>query len=251
MSLVSDTSKSTMQDKDSSEKRSFVSSLLHLPRNVYLLLLFTTGKGFQLSLSALTLNYYVHSLGYHPDFIGVFSAMPAIGALVSAVPVGILADRIGRKPVLLLTAVLTPLSLATCGLVTSAYLLLFCAFMQGVVSTAYWVTNLPLLTESTTERQRVGVFALNSFLLLGIGSLGSLLGGAIPEFIASILHVSAASTIALRWGVFAAALFTFVFGLPLWFLREPKRTMANKATDKATKADLEENIRNSGTLAED
>src|SRR5438132_11012950 len=79
------------------------SEMLHLPRNVYLLLIFTTGKGFQLSLSALTLNYYVHSLGYQPDFIGVFSAMPAIGALVTAVPVGILADRMGRMPIMLST----------------------------------------------------------------------------------------------------------------------------------------------------
>ena len=250
MSPAPDTSESTNQDRDPSQKRSLVSSLLHLPTNVYLLLLFTTGKGFQLSLSALTLNYYVHSLGYRPDFIGVFSAMPAIGSLISAVPVGLLADRIGRKPVLLLTAVLTPLFLAACALVTSPFWLLSCAFMQGVVSTAYWVTNLPLLTESTTERQRVGVLALNSFLLLGIGSLGSLLGGAIPEVMAGILHVSAASTLALRWGVFAAALFTFVFGLPLWFLREPKRTTAHRATEKPTKAVLEENVRNSGPLAE-
>lgn len=250
MSLESDTSEPPVQVGEPSKKRSFVSSILHLPRNVYLLLLFTTGKGFQLSISALTLNYYVHSLGYHPDFIGVFSAMPAIGALVSAVPVGMLADRFGRKPVLLLTAVLTPLFLAMCALVTSPFWLFSCAFMQGVVSTAYWVTNLPLLTESTTERQRIGVFALNSFLLLGVGALGNLLGGAIPEFMAGILHVSAASTLPLRWGVFAAALFTFVFGLPLWFLREPKRTTANKATAKATKVVLEENLRNSGTLAE-
>jgi MFS family permease len=149
-----------------------------------------------------------------------------------------------------LTAVLTPLFLAACALVTLPFWLLLCAFIQGVVSTAYWVTNLPLLTESTTERQRVGVFALNSFLLLGVGSLGSLLGGAIPEFIASILHVSAASTIALRYGVFAAALFTFVFGLPLWYLREPRRTIATRAKDKVTKAVLEENMRNSGPLVE-
>jgi len=250
MSLVPDTSESTIQNREPPQKRTLVSSVLHLPRNVYILLTFTTGKGFQLSLSALTLNYYVHSLGYQPDFIGVFSAMPAIGALISAVPVGLLADRIGRKPVLLLSAILTPLFLAACGLVTSPFLLLACAFMQGVVSAAYWVTNLPLLTESTTERQRVGVFALNSFLLLGVGSLGSLLGGAIPEFMSSILHVSAASTIALRYGVFAAALFTFVFGLPLWFLQEPKRTGANKATDKTTQKVLEESVRNSGPLAE-
>ncbi len=238
MSLVSDTSKSTMQDKDSSEKRSFVSSLLHLPRNVYLLLLFTTGKGFQLSLSALTLNYYVHSLGYHPDFIGLFSAMPAIGALVGAVPTGMVADRIGRKPVLLLTAILTPLFLAVCGLVTSAPLLLAASLLQGFVSTAYWVTNLPLLVESTTEQQRVGVLALNSFLLLGVGALGNLLGGAIPEFIAGILHVSAASTLPLRWGVFSAALFTFVFGLPLWLLHEPKRVQYAKQAPTAAKAEV-------------
>src|SRR5258707_342962 len=250
MSLEPDTSKSAIQDRDPSQKRSFISSFLHLPRNVYLLLLFTTGKGFQLSISALTLNYYVHCLVYRPDFIGVFSAMPAIGSLISAVPVGLLADRSGRKPVLLLTAVLTPLFLAACALVTSPFWLLSCAFMQGIVPTAYWVTNLPLLNESTTERQRVGVLALNSFLLLGIGSLGSLLGGAIPEVMAGILHLSAASTLALRWGVFAAALFTFVFGLPLWFLREPKRTTTHRATEKATKAVLEENVRNSGPLAE-
>src|SRR5438270_10315573 len=121
MSLVPDTSESTMPGGASAQKRSLVSSLLHLPRNVYLLLLFTTGKGFQLSISTLTLNYYVHSLGYRPDFIGVFSAMPAIGALLGAVPVGILADRFGRKPVLLLTAVLTPLFLALCGLVTTPF----------------------------------------------------------------------------------------------------------------------------------
>jgi MFS family permease len=38
-----------------------------------------------------------------------------------------------------------------------------------------------------------------------------------------MLHVSSASTEPLRWGVFVAASFTFVFGLPLWFLREPQR----------------------------
>src|SRR5216683_1925399 len=141
-------------------------TVLHLPLNVYLLLFFTLGKGFQLSISTLTVNYYAHSLGYHPDFIGLLSAMPALGSLVSAVPSGVLADRLGRKPVLVATAILTPLFLAGIGLVTSAPLLLISAFMQGVVSSAYWVTNIPLLTESTTERQRVGVLALNSFLLV-------------------------------------------------------------------------------------
>src|SRR5690349_272552 len=91
--------KQTQPDSASQEQRSG-SFIWHLPGNVYLLLFFTLGKGFQLSISMLTLNYYAHSLGYRPDFIGLFSAAPALGALIGAVPVGMLADRIGRKPVL-------------------------------------------------------------------------------------------------------------------------------------------------------
>ena len=64
------------------------------------------------------------------------------------------------------------------------------------------------------------------------------------------MHVSAASTLPVRWGVFSAALFTFVFGLPLWLLREPKTTLASKGTGEATKAVLEESVRNSGHLTE-
>jgi MFS family permease len=199
------------------------------------LLFFTTGKGLQLSIAALTVNLYVHSLGYKPDFIGLFSAMPAIGALIGAVPTGLLADRLGRKPLLLMSAFFSPLFLALIGLLTSTPLLMAINFMQGLASTAYWVTNLPLLTESTSEKQRVGVFALNSFLLLGIGALGNLLGGAIPEYAAGIFHVSAASTIALRWGVFAAASTTFFFGIPLWYLQEPLKTKrAELATSRSS-----------------
>jgi MFS transporter, putative metabolite:H+ symporter len=199
------------------------SSFWHLPLNVYLLLVFTLGKGFQLTISALNISYYAHSLGYRPDFIGLLNAMGAVGALVGAVPVGMLADRIGRKPVLVISAILTPVFLAMVGLSTSAPLLLGFSILQGIVSTAYWVTNVPMLVESTTDDQRVGVLALNSFLLLGVGALGNLLGGAIPEFVGKLLHISAASVLPLRWGVLSAATFTLIFGLPLWFLREPDR----------------------------
>src|SRR5260370_35131664 len=124
-------------------------SIPRLPINVYLLLFFTLGKGFQLSISTLTVNYYAHSLGYHPDFIGLLSAMPALASLVSAVPSGVLADRLGRKPALVATAILTPLFLASIGRVTSTPLLLLSAFMQGVLSAAYWVPNSPLWPQRT------------------------------------------------------------------------------------------------------
>ena len=50
MPSVSDTSESTIRDKNQSQKRSLIPSFFHLPRNVYLVLFFTLGKGFQLSI---------------------------------------------------------------------------------------------------------------------------------------------------------------------------------------------------------
>ncbi|MBX5450177.1 MAG: MFS transporter [Thermogemmatispora sp.] len=203
---------------------------LQLPRDVYLLLFYTLGKGFQLTIGTLDINYYAHSLGYQPDFIGLLSAMPALGSLVSAVPSGMLADRLGYKPVLLASALLTPLFLALIGLTSAAPLLLLAAFFQGVASTAYWVTNVPLLIEKTNEEQRVGVLALNSFLLLGVGALGNLVGGAIPELVASLLQVSANSVLALRWGVLSASLVSGLFGLPLWLLQASPPTASRRSS---------------------
>ncbi|WP_052890093.1 MFS transporter [Thermogemmatispora carboxidivorans] len=209
---------------------------LQLPRDVYLLLFYTLGKGFQLTIGTLDINYYAHSLGYQPDFIGLLSAMPALGSLVSAVPSGMLADRLGYKPVLLASALLTPLFLALIGLSSTAPLLLLAAFLQGVVSTAFWVTNIPLLVEKTSEEQRVGVLALNSFLLLGVGALGNLLGGAIPELVAGLLQVSANSVLALRWGVLSASLVSVLFGLPLWWLQPTPPRASRRTTAPATNA---------------
>jgi MFS family permease len=205
-------------------------SFLSFPRDVYLLLFYTLGKGIQLTIATLNINYYAHSLGYRPDFIGLLSALPAIGSLLSAIPSGLLADRLGRKPVLLASALLAPLFLAGIGLTSFAPLLLLSAFLQGVFSSAYWVTNIPLLVEHTSEERRVGVLALNSFLLLGIGALGNLLGGAIPQLVSSLLHVPANSVVPLRWGVLSASLITLIFGLPLWRLHEPqgRRTRASQ-----------------------
>ncbi|MBF6589939.1 MAG: MFS transporter [Ktedonobacterales bacterium] len=208
-------------------------ALLDFDRNVHLLLLFTLGKGFQLSIAALSINLYVHSLGYRLDFIGLIAAMPALGSLLSAVPAGFLADRWGRKPLLILSGLLNPLALVAIGLSTSAPFLLAASFMNGVLSSAYWVINVPMLTESTREDQRVWVLSLNNFLLLGVGAFGSLIGGAVPEVVSRVAGVSAVSTVALRWGVLTAAIAVFLPALPLAFLTEPRRDTEHPALASA------------------
>ncbi len=195
-------------------------TLPNYSRNVKLILLYTLGKGFQIYIGQVTTNLYVYSLGYHEDFIGLVAAMPAIAALFAGIPLGLLADRVGRKPLLLISGLLNPLALVAIGLSTSVPSLLIFSFLNGVFGSAYWVTILPILTESTSDDEQVGVLAINSFLLLGVGAIGSLIGGLIPELVSVIIHQPALSPVPLRFGLLAAATATFLPVLPLFTLDE-------------------------------
>ena len=197
-------------------------------RNVYLLLLFTLGKGFQLSIASISIALYLASLHYSYKDIGLILAMPAIGSLAAGVPMGFLADRIGRKPLLIISGFLNPLAIAAIALSNSEPFLIAASLANGFLASAYWVTNLPMLTESTTEDQRVGVLALNSFLLLGVGALGALIGGFVPEVVAGILHVHANTPLPLRCGIIAAALVVFIPTAPLVLLKETPRARKPK-----------------------
>lgn len=190
------------------------------PRNVYLLLLFTLGKGLQLSIGQVTISLYAYSLGYPQDFVGLLVAIPSVGALVASLPVGFLADRMPRKPLLLITGMLNPIALAMIGLTTQAPVMLAAGVANGILSSAYWVTIIPMLTESVEPRQRVSVMSLNTFLMLGVGSLGGLLGGAVPELVSMLTGLPATSPIPLRWGVIAAAVVVFLPTIPLFWLNE-------------------------------
>ncbi|HEX8730980.1 MAG TPA: MFS transporter, partial [Ktedonobacterales bacterium] len=190
------------------------------PRNVWLLLLFTLGKGIQLSIGQVTLTLYLASIGFKSDFIGLLVGVPAIGALVAALPVGYLADRMPRKPLLLITGLLNPVSLALLGVLTNPTAMLAAAFANGVLSSAYWVTIIPMLTEAVPARQRVSVMSLNTFLLLGVGALGGLLGGAVPALVGALTGLPASSAEPLRWGVIAAAIAVFLPTAPLFWLKE-------------------------------
>ncbi len=199
------------------------------PRNVWLLLFFTLGKGIQLSIGQVTLSLYAYSIGFRQDFIGFLIAVPALGSLLAALPVGFLADHMPRKPLLLITGLLNPISLAMIGLTTNGTLMLVAGFANGILSAAYWVTIIPMLTESVEPHQRVGVMSLNTFLMLGVGSLGGLLGGAVPAVVSAFTGLSANSPEPLRWGVIAAAIAVFLPTAPLFWLAERTPSTSSSA----------------------
>jgi MFS family permease len=198
-------------------------------RNATIVLWYTLAKGLVLALFGLVFNLYIYAEGYDRQFIGLVNAMPALTSLLAAVPAGLLGDRLGYRPLLLFTGIATPLTLLGLALSASAPALVLFSLCNGVVTTFYWVSAVPLLADSVEPERRVRLFSLNSFLLWGAGSLGYLLGGQVVAIAARVLQEPQRAVAPLRWGMIAVVIVAVIGALPLPWLRGRPHRLAAKS----------------------
>lgn len=203
--------------------RTYLAAIRGFERTAGLVLSVTAFRGMVIAATSTILNLYLYSLGYDTRTIGLVNATGSLAVLVVSLPFGYLADRIGRKAVLMAGGFAYPVFLLALSLAHSTPAILLCNVGLSGVSTAYWVAGVPLLYATTTPRQRVSAFSINSFLLWGIGPLGALLAGQAVEIAARAFHVSAASPSALRVGMFFITFLAAAGAIPYPFLREPPR----------------------------
>jgi len=198
----------------------YVDAVRAFNRNVVLLLSVTAARGMTIAATGAVFNLYLHALGFGTPYIGLVNATNALATLVVSVPLGYLADRIGRRPVLLLGGTLYPFLFLAVTLTRSPAAILVLSFLFGGAATAYWVAGVPLLYSSAGERERVHAFSINSFLLWGIGPLGALLAGLVVEAAGHLLGVSPSAPDALRFGLFFGVLVSLLGAVPYPFLEE-------------------------------
>ncbi len=188
-------------------------------RTANVLLAYTLTKGFQLSLYALIFPLYLYHLGYKQDTIGLVTALGAVTTLVGAVPLGLLADRVGRARLFVLSAILTPIPYLAIALTSSLAVIIPGAMIANFLATVYWSTNAPLLVGAVAPEDRVRVFAANSFLLMGLGALGAVIGGTIPVIAGRLLHQPSDATMPLRIALSGTAVISAIGAIPLLGIR--------------------------------
>jgi MFS family permease len=203
---------------------SYVRTVRGFSRNGKIVLSYTFFKGLQLAIQALVYNLFLLSLHFNSTLIGVLDAMPAVTVLLVSFPLGVLADRVGRKRLLLFCAFVNPFTLLGLALFTTPGWQIFFGLANGAVSSFYWVAYPAIIVESSTEGDRQYLFSVNSLLLIGIGSLGYLLGGGVTAFAAGVLHQGANTTAPLRWAMISIFVVGFAGAIPLLWLREAPRT---------------------------
>jgi MFS family permease len=188
-------------------------------RTANALLAYTLSKGLQLALFALVFPLYMYRLGYKQDAIGVVTAVGALTTLVASVPLGLLADRVGRARLFVVSAVLVPFAYLPMILSSALPMIVVGYMLANFLATIYWSTNAPLLVGAVPAEERVRAFAVNSFFLWGVGAFGAVIGGVVPSIAGRALGEPSDALTPLRIAIGANAVVCAVGAIPLFAIR--------------------------------
>ena len=119
--------------------------------------------------------------GLAPTLTGVVGSVMGFSLVLLSIPFGILADRHGRRKMLVLGNVCASLSLIGFALTTSFVLYLLVAFLEGAGEAAFAVSVGALIADKAGDEKRTPAFSLLAFV--------GWIAGAIGGFIISSLFV--------------------------------------------------------------
>jgi MFS family permease len=171
------------------------------------------------------ISYFLTSVqGLSYEFMGIVVTVMGISTFAASVPLGMVADKYGRKKMLIVGNVLASIMMAVFGLTTNPAILLSAAIFEGISEAALSVSSGALLAEKAEASQRTSVFSLYGFaqsIAFGVGGL------AIPGVVIfEMLGFTNKTSHALLFATFAS--FSLVSTLILLKVNESKRPKKTK-----------------------
>ncbi|MFM8319319.1 MAG: MFS transporter [Chloroflexota bacterium] len=197
--------------------------------NARLYLLNVALIGAAMGVYRLLFNFYVLSLGYDEALLGRLVTVSSLTALLAALPMGYLADQIGRKGSLILSGALTCLSILVMVQFPGVTVFYLANLLLGVAQSLGGVTTGPFLMENSSDHERTYLFSINSGLQMVSASVGNWIGGSLPGWLAGALAASATSAAAYGAALALVALAGFASLLPLGFIRSPRLARSQRS----------------------
>ncbi|MEE4591966.1 MFS transporter [Streptomyces sp. DSM 41524] len=105
--------------------------------------------------------YLTVDRGYSAMFAGLVGALHGLGGAVAAVVAGVLTDRLGRRPTLLVSQLSTAVTVAVLGFVQNPVAIAVVACLVGMTSNASRPAVQAMIADIVAPRDRVRAFALN------------------------------------------------------------------------------------------
>ncbi|MFJ8191162.1 MDR family MFS transporter [Streptomyces sp. NPDC096094] len=125
--------------------------------------------------------YLTIDRGYSASYAGLVAALHGLGGVVSSLGAGVMTDRLGRRPTLLVAQVSTALSVALLGFVRDPVAIAGVAFLVGMASNASRPAVQAMMADIVRPEDRIRAFSLNYWAInLGF-AISSMAAGFIAE----------------------------------------------------------------------
>jgi MFS family permease len=198
-------------------------------RNARLYLLNVVIIGAATGVYWLLFNFYVLSLGYDKALLGRLITVSSMTALLSALPMGYLADLLGRKRSFLLSGALISAAILFMVIWPTQGMLYGMNVVSGIGQSLMAVTMAPFMMENSGEKERTYLFSFSLGLQMAMASAGNWIGGYLPTWIGMARGVPPVSSQAYAGSLIVVSI-TFAVGLlPLVMLRTPRLERSEKS----------------------
>jgi MFS family permease len=121
------------------------------------------------------LSFFLTSVqGISIALMGLIITVMGVSTFAASIPLGVVADKYGRKRLYILGNVLASLILAVFALTTNIFVLLAAAVIEGISEAAFAASANALLAEKAKENRRTSAYSLFGFvqsIAFGVGSL--------------------------------------------------------------------------------
>jgi MFS family permease len=194
---------------------------------LYLLNVIVTGA--VMGVFRLLFNFYVLSLGFDEALLGKLITTSSFIALIAALPMGYLADTLGRKGALLISGALLSVSILAMAIWQTETMFYSMNILSGIAQSLAGVTMAPFLMENSDEKERTYLFSFGQGLQMTMASVGSWIGGYLPTWIGQAQGASATSSLAYGNSIFIMGIGAGIAIIPLIFLKTPKLERSQRA----------------------
>lgn len=167
-------------------------------------------------------NFFILARGYDQALLGTLVTTNNLTALLAALPIGYLADFLGRKRSLLLGSAAVSLAIVVIVLAPAPVILLGASVMLGLAQSLVGVSMGPFLMENSGEQERTYLFSFASGLQMASMFVGNWLGGYLPGWMAPITGGTATGAAAYGGALLIIAAGSAFSVVPLFFLRTPR-----------------------------
>lgn len=194
---------------------------------LYLLNVVITGAAF--GVFRLLFNFFILSNGYDEALLGSLVTASSLTALAVALPMGYLADLLGRKRSLLFSGVVVAGAVVIMVLCPVPAVLYAMNILLGAAQSLAGVTMSPFLMENSGEQERTYLFSFSAGLQMASASAGNWIGGLLPGWVAAWRGVHPMSSAAYGGSLLIVAGVASLGLIPLLLLRTPRLARSERS----------------------